>query len=118
MKNVLIIDDDFASVELIKELLKELKVVISIAVNGESAIKLLVDHPFDIVILDIKLPDISGFIVISEIRKIYGDKIKVIAQTASIFNPKEVYLNAGFDDYISKPINNHEFINLIGRLLT
>jgi len=118
MKKVLIIDDDFASVELLKEFLNEFDVSVCSEVTGESAIKLLVDHTFDIVILDIKLPDISGFIVITEIRKIYGDRIKVIAQTASVFYPKEVYLNAGFDDYISKPINNHEFINLIGRLLT
>ena len=55
--------------------------------------------------------------MIYEFRKKYGDKIKVIAQTASVFNSKEVYHKAGFDNYITKPINSIELMSLISNYL-
>ena len=84
-KTVLIVEDDFASKEFFIELLNEFDVNILTADNGNATFEILKACNVDLVLLDIKLPDINGFAVIKEIRNLYGDKVKVVAQTADAY---------------------------------
>jgi CheY-like chemotaxis protein len=116
-KSILIVDDDSASLLLLNEIFKEFKYIILSSVDGESAVKLLTEQPVDLVLLDIRLPDISGFTVLNEIKKKFNNQIKVIAQTANILEDNMHYLNVGFDDYIYKPYNIEDLIEKIEKAL-
>lgn len=117
-KTVLIIEDDFASKELLIEFLYDFDVNILTADSGHSAFEILKVNSVDLVLLDLKLPDTNRFAVIKEIRSLYGDKIKVIAQTANIYTKNNVYEEAGFDGYLIKPIDTREMKRLLVNLLS
>ncbi len=105
-KTVLIVEDDPISRSFFQDLLEETDATIRTAENGENALKYLKGNPApDMVLLDIQMPGISGYEVVKEIRKKYKD-LPVVAQTAhALSSEKKKIAEAGFDDYITKPID-------------
>jgi two-component system cell cycle response regulator DivK len=87
--------------------------------NGEDAVEFVENHrEIDLILLDIQLPGINGYEVAQSIRK-FNKNIKIIAQTAyAMTGERENCINAGCDDYISKPIKTDELLNLISQHLT
>lgn len=69
MKKIILIEDESSVVSFIKKGLQELDYEISVALDGKTGIKLVDDNDFDLIILDIMLPDINGLEVCKEIRK-------------------------------------------------
>ena len=116
-KRILIVDDDSASLLLLNEILAEFEYNILSTGNGYSALKILQEQSVDLVLLDIKLPDISGFTVLDEVKNKYDHQIKVIVQTAYKYENNKFYLDVGFDDYIKKPYNAGELIEKINKVL-
>ncbi len=115
-KTILIVDDDPASLFLFSEILKPSKAIIICANDGATTHNILNTQHTDLILLDLKLPDTTGFQLLNEIRKRFTS-IKVIAQTAF---PSEIIsecLKAGFDDCINKPVNAVELFNKIYKLL-
>jgi CheY-like chemotaxis protein len=87
---------------------------VTIVENGQQCLDILVQKDFDIVLLDIRMPVMSGDIVLQEISKHYTNvssqrrKPYFIAITAyCLKEDKEKYLAMGFNDYIPKPVNIH-----------
>ena len=115
-KTILIVDNDSASLLLLNEILEEFEFIIFCAGNGYSALKLLQEQSVDLVLLDIILPDISGFSVLEEIKSKFDYQIKVIVQTTFKVEDNKYYLDAGFDDYIIKPINTEELLEKIEKV--
>jgi PAS domain S-box-containing protein len=111
---VLIVEDNDVNYVYLKEIIKSIKAKVLHARNGSETIKLFNKHPeIDIVLMDIKLPDMSGYEVTRELKKINPD-IPVIAQTAyAMAGDREKSLESGCDEYIAKPIKQEELINLI-----
>ncbi|RLD39655.1 MAG: hypothetical protein DRI74_00320 [Bacteroidetes bacterium] len=105
-KTILIAEDDADSFELLEMYLKPWKVKILWAKNGVEAIDIFTKNKdVDIILMDIKMPILSGYEATKEIKLIKSE-IPIIAQTAyAINNEKEIALAAGCDDYISKPIS-------------
>ena len=88
--------------------------------NGREAINAVKDGNFDAVLMDIQMPEVDGFTATSEIRKLDSPQkdIPIIALTAhALMGDKDKCLNAGMNDYISKPIIGQELINKIDNLL-
>ncbi len=119
MKNdnhiILVVEDDEVSCELFKELFEKDNIKTFLIVKeGEEAIEICKNnHAISLVLMDIKLPGINGYDALKEIKKVRYD-LPVVAQTACIMNDaKDLYLNSGFDDFISKPINSGELTRLI-----
>jgi len=112
----LIAEDDKISEMLITKILKKYSREILIAKNGKEAIEKCANHPdIDIVLMDIKMPEVDGYKAISEIRKFNKDLI-IVAQTANAFNNDKIkLLNAGFNEHLSKPINKKALINIISQ---
>lgn len=103
-KSLLIIDDDSTSIFLFEEYLSETEVIVFSAQNKEEAMTLLEKHPIDVILMDIQLQDISGFILISQIRNLYPN-IPIIAETAFASNEdKRKCISSGFNGFLSKPI--------------
>lgn len=105
-KTILIAEDDISSFELLKMYLTPLNANVLWARNGIEAIKIFKKNKsIDLVLMDIKMPALSGYVAAKEIKNI-SPLIPIIAQTAYAFeNEKTIALEAGCDDYVSKPIS-------------
>jgi CheY-like chemotaxis protein len=115
---ILVIEDDPASYKLIEAALKSTPCHLIHAENGEDAIKLFTSNKdIRMVLLDIQLPVMNGFEILSHMRKSNMD-LPIIAQTAySMSNDKEKCLKAGCTEYISKPINITKLRELVNKYL-
>lgn len=103
---ILIVEDDPNSLEFLFQLLQKNGASVVIARTGNEAIEQIkTDTSIKIVLMDIKLPDIDGFETTKKI-KLLRPNIPVIAQTAyALYDDREICLENGCDDYISKPLN-------------
>lgn len=111
---ILIVDDDTVSIRFLIEVLKNTGIQIIDASNGNDAIrKFSANSNFDLVLLDIQLPDIDGHQVVKKIRTFSPD-IPIIAQTAyAMEHEKEKCIQSGFTDYIAKPIIPIKLLQLV-----
>ena len=114
---VLIVEDDKISDLLILKLLKKISSNVLHSETGIEAIETCRNNPdLDLVLMDIKMPDMNGYEATRQIRQ-FNKEIVVIAQTAfGLSGDREKAINAGCNDYISKPINKDEFIALIQKV--
>ena len=112
LKILLVEDDDF-NAEYLIEILSNTDYNITHTCYGRKAIEICTLQAIDLVLMDIRLPDISGYEVTKEIKKL-NPKIKVIAQTAYATNvDKQAALYSGCDDYLSKPISRELLLSRI-----
>lgn len=117
-KAILIVEDDACNMEYLLEVLSDTKVSCLNAPNGSHAKRLLMNNKIDLILMDIKLPDINGFDLTKYVKTTYPN-IKVIAQTAyASENERKTCLEVGCDDFISKPLNRINLLHLINKLLT
>ena len=118
-KTLLLVDDEEFFFSLLEVMLRDTGVNIIYAESGEAALKVMTDRQVDIVLLDIRLPDLSGFEIFEKIRRLKSH-IPVVAHTANcIPEEKEKFLAAGFAGYLEKPIDSDTIrqllIDLIGK---
>ena len=113
-KKALIVDDNSVNIKLASRFLKQYNFDISSASSGNECINLVKNNKYDIIFLDHMMPDLDG-VATMKILKDSGYVIPpVIALTANSYSGlKDIYINAGFSDYLSKPINFKELNKLI-----
>lgn len=91
------------------------------ASDGESALKLLSENKYDIILMDIQMPELNGYEVAKKFRemeKVSGEYTPILAMTAnSLAGDREKSLESGMDDYIAKPLNMVEINARIEALL-
>ena len=106
--NILIADDDFGSLKLLSRLLERWGQRLILATNGREALDLLGQGTFDLVILDIQMPEMDGLEVTRAIREMErgaGRRTPVLALTANaLAGQRELCLDHGMDGYVSKPV--------------
>jgi CheY-like chemotaxis protein len=119
MTRVLVAEDNPVNCELLRELLGAQGYHVVEAPDGQEALRMIEQTHPDIVLLDISMPVLDGFAVIRKIRENPGlATLRVLAITAyAMRGDRESVLNAGFDGYLSKPINPRDLVNEIERLL-
>jgi len=107
MKKILVAEDNPASSELIREVLSGRGYEIIEACDGRQALEKIEETEPDLVLLDIQLPILDGFAVLSQLRQNPRfANLRVVAVTANVMKEdREKGLRAGFDAYISKPID-------------
>ncbi|MFC2107553.1 response regulator [Bacteroidota bacterium] len=115
---ILIVEDDESSYEYLKTILEHSDMKTLWAKDGEVAIKNCTDNPdIALVLMDINMPVLNGYEATQEIKKFRPD-LPIISQTAyAISGDKEKSMNAGCDDYISKPIKKELLLEKISGLL-
>ncbi len=102
---ILLVEDDHYNAIFIKEALANIGLNIIHTSLGFEALNIVREQPIDLILMDIRLPDVSGFTITAIIKK-EKPYIKIIAQTAYASSGDcERALNTGCNDYISKPIN-------------
>ena len=119
-KKILIVEDILMNRRLIQDILTYHGYEVIEAENGEEAVKIAREQKPDLIIMDLQMPVMNGFEAIKILRSDPMTKdIKVIAVTSfAMAGDREKVLAAGFDDYISKPLNTRELPKLVNRLLS
>jgi CheY-like chemotaxis protein len=110
----MIVEDDETSTLLIKQMVSKFSKEIFIAKNGLDAINLCRQNPdIDLILMDIQMPEMNGYKATQQIRQFNKDVI-IIAQTSfGLEGDREKSIEAGCNDYISKPIRRDELTGLI-----
>ena len=118
---ILIVDDVPINIKVFCGLLKDTLIDIDTASSGRECIAKVNSNTYDIIFLDHMMPDLNGVDTLSEIHTMDSNSIKktpVIMLTANaILGAKEDYLNMGFDDYLSKPIQKDKLLFLVKKYL-
>ena len=118
-KSVLLVDDDSVNRLLGKTILEKIKCNYDIANNGKEAIAKLDTKKYDIVLLDIHMPDISGVDVAKYFRqRKNNESTKIVAVTAAVMKDDiKKYYKAGIDDFLIKPFKEIHLFNKMCEVL-
>ena len=114
---VLVVEDDSINQQVIELFLKKLNVSPQFASNGEAAIRSATSGDFDLVLMDCQLPGIDGMEATRQIRQKLADKpLKIVALTANA-NIRDACLEAGMNDFLSKPVRFEQLAGMLQRHL-
>ncbi|MFP1763292.1 aerobic respiration two-component sensor histidine kinase ArcB [Lonsdalea quercina] len=104
--HVLLVEDIELNVVVARSVLEKLGSSVEVAMTGQEALAMFDPNEFDLVLLDIQLPDMTGLDVARELRARYGQQTlpPLVALTANVLKDKKDYLDAGMDDVLSKPL--------------
>ena len=119
MKRILIAEDNPVNRELIREILSDCEYEVIEACDGQEALEKIEEVTPDLVLLDIQMPVLDGYQVVRRIRdNPQSAALRVIALTAyAMRGDRDRALAAGFDDYVSKPIDLKTLTWKIGQFL-
>ncbi|WP_256224023.1 response regulator [Paenibacillus sp. 1_12] len=115
-KKVLIVDDDIRNVFALSNLLEGYDMIVNFAETGKQALdRLSAESDYDIVLMDIMMPEMDGYEAMRQIRKQPGfELLPIIALTAKAMkDDREKCIQAGASDYITKPIHTEQLLSLI-----
>lgn len=105
--NVLLVEDIELNVIVARSVLEKLGNSVDVAMTGKAALEMFKPGEYDLVLLDIQLPDMTGLDISRELTKRYPreDLPPLVALTANVLKDKQEYLNAGMGDVLSKPLS-------------
>lgn len=115
---ILVVEDDADNLEFLRCLLSKYGADVFLAKNATKALEYIIANPqIQIVLMDIRLPDMDGLEATQKIKAIRPD-IPIIAQTAyAMYNDRNLCLANGCDDYISKPLNKDLLFDKINKYI-
>ena len=118
-KRVLIVDDNKLNLKVAARLLAPLKITVEEVDSGFACIEKIKEGiTYDLILLDDMMPKMNGTETLSYLKAIEGFKTPCVALTANaISGMREKYISAGFDDYLSKPIDKIELNNVLSKFL-
>jgi len=113
--HILLVEDDRVNSQLLKRILEKMDHRVTVAESGRKALEVLKESRFDLVLMDIQMPEMDGYEATRRIRSSSAFKdLPVIAITANaMIGDAEKCLQAGCDDYIAKPIRKKEFLECV-----
>lgn len=115
---ILVVEDDYSSTFFLKEVLKDSGISIIYAGDGQEAVDICKSElKIDIILMDIRMPVMGGFEATRAIRLVRPE-VPIIAQTANaVYDTRLLCVEAGCNDYISKPIDSVELLQKISEFL-
>lgn len=115
---ILIVEDDITSEKMLEIMIEDYCKSPLVATNGLEAVQLCEDNPdIDFVLMDIKMPELNGYEATKKIREFNKDII-IFAQTAyALPGDREKAIEAGCNDYISKPYGQSQLTALIEKYI-
>jgi len=120
---VLVVEDNYVNQLLTTRTLQKLEHSTEVACNGVEAVEAVEAEPFDLILMDVNMPEMSGIEATRRIREMAGERglIPIIALTANAMKgDRERFLAAGMSDYVSKPLDRDRLIaavnNWAGRI--
>jgi signal transduction histidine kinase/CheY-like chemotaxis protein len=117
-KRILIVDDSKINLKVANQILKPYQFDVVLAESGYEALELMESKTFDLILMDIMMPKMNGVETLRRLKEIEGFNLPVIALTAdAIEGTDEKYLKAGFDAYLSKPIDKYHLDKVLKKFL-
>ncbi|MFX1263624.1 MAG: response regulator, partial [Promethearchaeota archaeon] len=116
--HILIAEDYVVNQKLALRLLAKMGYRADVAANGLEAIQALERQPYDVVLMDVQMPEMDGLEATRQIceRWPIGERPRIIAMTANAMQgDREICLAAGMNDYVSKPIRVEELVQALAR---
>jgi len=115
--NILLAEDNLLNIKLITVLFAQYGITIQVAVNGMDAVEKIKSNNFDLVLMDMEMPVMNGYLATAMIRTELKNDIPIIALTANALpGEKEKCLQLGMNGYVSKPIDAGNLFNTIYKL--
>lgn len=116
---ILLVEDNLVNQKVALALLEKTGIPIDVAKDGLQAIEILKNKEYDLILMDVQMPNMDGFTATKIIRnELKMARIPIIAMTAhAMKGDKEKCLAAGMNDYISKPVDKNELIRIIQKWL-
>ncbi len=115
-KSILIIDDDKDLSLIISDMLENYGYMVSLADTGEAALTLLSQHTYHLILLDINLPDATGFELCQELRQVSTVPI-IFASARTSETDRITGFEIGGDDYLPKPYSIQELLARVNALM-
>ena len=117
-EQILVVEDNERNMKLVRDVLRAKGYRTLEATTGGRAIELATEHEPEVVLMDIQLPDIDGVETLKRLRADgRTESIPVLALTAQAMQgDRERFLAAGFDAYLSKPVDVVELVDVVRRL--
>ena len=107
--NILVVDDNYTNLNVAGAILEKYGANVLTALSGKDCLRILKDQDVDMIFLDYMMPEMNGIDTLEHIRKMPGSKyasMPVVALTANVVSgAREMFLEAGFDDFMAKPIS-------------
>jgi CheY-like chemotaxis protein len=120
-RRILLVEDNAVNRTLAQRLLEKRDFTVTIAIDGRQAIAATENAEFDLVLMDIQMPEMDGFEATTEIRKrekLTGRRTPIVALTAhALKEDRERCLSAGMDAYVTKPIRPAELFSVMQNVL-
>ncbi len=113
---ILVAEDNIVNQKVVVKMLERLGLKADVVANGQEALQAVLGVPYDAILMDCQMPVLDGFQATREIRKAEGDgrHTVIIAQTANALRgDREACLQAGMDDYVSKPLKSAELLAIL-----
>jgi CheY-like chemotaxis protein len=113
--HILLAEDNLSSQKVVRQMLRRLDCTVDVVANGIEALQALQRQPYDLVLMDVRMPEMDGLEATRVIRRLWPeDGPKVIAITAyALEGDRERCLAAGMNDYISKPVKMEELAAIL-----
>ena len=117
-EKILLVDDDHVIIDFISYNLEKENYNVKTAMNGQDAISIAKEFVPDLILLDVMMPEMDGISATKVIRSEIDTEFQpiIIALTANAMaGDREIYLQAGMDDYLSKPIEMRTLKKVISK---
>lgn len=121
---VLLAEDDKINQILAVKILEKEGFDVTVANNGIEAVEAVRENDYDVVLMDVQMPDMDGYTATKKIRQMEAEGVKnqrisIIAMTAhASLHDRETSISAGMDSFLSKPMNREILMGLIQELIT
>ncbi|MBD2770818.1 ATP-binding protein [Iningainema tapete] len=115
---ILLVEDHIINQKMVKLMLQQIGYQADVASNGLEALLALRRQPYDVVLMDVHMPQMDGITATKQIKQEWTPDIcpRIVALTASVMSgDRELFLTAGMDDYLSKPIQIEELKRILRR---
>jgi len=116
---ILLVEDDILNVKLIEYLFAEYGMHTEVAYNGKDAIEKFLKKDYELILMDIEMPEMNGYETTSYIRETLNSQVPIIAITAhAMAGEREKCLQLGMNDYIPKPIDASQLFEIIYKTIS
>ncbi|WP_031427040.1 sigma-54-dependent transcriptional regulator [Flavimarina sp. Hel_I_48] len=117
MRQLLIVEDDIAFCKMLETFLKKKGFEVFTAFSGSEAIKKMAEHPLDLIITDVRLPDQDGLVILQKAKMDLENTPVILMTGYAEVNMAVTAMKEGAFDYISKPVRPDELLSLINKAL-
>ena len=115
---ILIVEDEDINYQVLCSILSSINLKYERALNGKEAVDLFLHKPYDLILMDVQLPEMNGWEATMKIREI-DSEIPIVAVTAYASDPtKKITMDAGCNDFVTKPINKAKLVQILDKHLT